>query len=148
MSDNGDGDGWTERILRSYQVLGPRSGLMTELFYDRLFEVQPDVRPLFSIDMQLQRQHLAASLALIVRNLRMLDTIEPSLRTLGTQHARAGVCAQHYPIVRDAMLYAMSQTLGDAWNDTLSDDWSRLLDVVARQMLAGETKSRVRRGSS
>jgi hemoglobin-like flavoprotein len=128
---------WPERILSSYQLMGSRTTEMTRVFYDRLFELRPETRSLFTIDMEMQRQHLAASLALIVRNLRTLDVLEESLRELGANHARVGVRPEHYPLVRDCMLFAFAETLGDAWTNELRDDWTRLLDVIASHMLAG-----------
>jgi len=128
---------WAERILRSYESLLPHMSDLTRAFYDRLFEVRPDTRALFRIDMELQRQHLAALLAVIVRNLRMLDAIEDSLRELGAQHARVGVRPEHYPVVRDAMLHAFARTVPQAWNSSLEADWRRLLEIISNQMLAG-----------
>jgi len=128
---------WPDRILDGFQLINPHIDQMTHLFYDCLFQRAPEVRSLFVADMEKQRQHFAASLALIVRNLRFLDAIEQSLRELGRHHARNGVRPQHYAVVRDAMLFALAQTLGEAWTDQMSDDWGRLLDVISRKMLIG-----------
>jgi nitric oxide dioxygenase len=128
---------WPKRILRSFELIGPQMGEMTRTFYERLFELCPGTRSLFSVDMEMQRQHLAASLALIVRNLQMLDVLEESLRELGANHARVGVLPEHYPVVRDAMLFAFAKTAGEAWTDQFRDDWARLLEIVAGHMLSG-----------
>ena len=133
---------WPDRILDSFQLINSHADRMTQVFYDRLFHRAPEMRSLFVTDMGKQRQHFAASLALIVRNLRFLDVIEQSLRDLGRDHARLGVRPQHYPVVRDAMLYALAQTLGDAWTDQMNDDWGRLLDVISAKMLAGADEGR------
>jgi nitric oxide dioxygenase len=129
------------RLRRSYDLFVPHVGRMTERFYDRLFAARPETRILFATDMAAQRQHLAAALALIVRNLSMLDALEQPLMDLGAGHARIGVRAEDYPVVRDAMLAAIAEELGTAWTPELADDWSSLLDRVCRHMIAGSDQN-------
>ena len=107
------------------------------VFYDRVFEVLPQTRCMFKIDMEVQKQHLAVALALIVRNVSILESLGEPLRELGADHARIGVRPEHYPPVRDAVLFAMAHSLGDQWTESLAADWRALLDFVTSQMLAG-----------
>src|SRR5436305_9177366 len=85
------------RIQQSYQLLIPQIAELTERFYARLFADHPETRRLFTRDMAAQRRHLAAALALVVRNLKMLDALEQPLRELGAHHAAMGVRPEHYP---------------------------------------------------
>src|SRR4051812_29390424 len=66
-------DASLQRLTANYELLAERMPALAERFYDRLFTVLPDARPMFKIDIALQSQHLSAALALIVRNLRMMD---------------------------------------------------------------------------
>ena len=127
------------RIHRSFVLLSTHMGEVTRGFYDRLFEARPDVRPLFQVNLAAQRQHLAAALALIVRNLPMLDALEGALAELGAGHAAVGVRPEHYPPVRDAMLAAISVALSPTggWTTELADDWRRLIDRISMLMLRG-----------
>src|SRR5207253_11472673 len=106
-------------------------------FYDALFKARPETRQLFTGDMGRQRQHLAAALTLMVKNLRMLDALEQPLAELGAAHARVGVLPEHYPIVCDAMCDAIAEVAGAAWTTELSNDWHALLQLISRHMLAG-----------
>lgn len=126
-----------DRLQRSFAALAPRLETITSRFYERLFELRPDTRSLFQIDMQLQRRHLAAALAMIVRNLRMLDALEQPLRELGARHARIGVLVEHYPAVVDAMLSALSEGLGSGWDADLAADWVGLLNRITAHMTSG-----------
>ena len=75
------------RILESYEHLSPRIDALTRSFYAKLFAANPQLRPLFKLDIDVQSQHLAAALALIIRNLRLLDvrgTFESRLAHKGT----------------------------------------------------------------
>src|SRR5688572_32623365 len=100
---------------------------MTERFYDRLFGLRPDFRPMFKDDMVRQRGHLAAALALIARNLSVLGAMERPLEELGAVHARAGVRAEHYGVAREALLASLAEELWERWTPELAADWDNLL---------------------
>jgi hemoglobin-like flavoprotein len=127
------------RIHRSFVLLSTRMDRITRAFYARLFEARPDVRPLFQDNLDAQRQHLAAAVALIVRNVHMLDALEVALAELGAGHSAVGVRPEHYPPVRDAMLSSISDALSPAgeWTNELANDWGRLIDRVSTLMLRG-----------
>lgn len=125
------------RIRASFEKLSRQMPQMTSVIYDRVFELLPGCRSTFKIDMEIQKQHFAAALALIVRNLSMLESLGEPLRELGADHARIGVRPEQYPAMRDAVLFAMAHTLGDQWTEVLAADWRALLDFVVSQMLAG-----------
>jgi hemoglobin-like flavoprotein len=126
-----------ERLRASYVQLAPRIGPMTARFYDALFALRPELRALFTGDMAQQRRHLAAALALVVRNLCVLDALEQPLGELGAAHARVGVRPEHYPVVCNVLLRSICEELGDRCTPEVSADWQSLLETVARHMLAG-----------
>jgi hemoglobin-like flavoprotein len=125
------------RIRASFGQLSRQMPQVTGEFYDRLFELLPQARSMFKIDMDTQKQHFAAALALIVRNSSMLESLGEPLRELGADHARLGVCPDHYGPLCDAVLFAMARTLETQWTEQLAADWRALLDFVVSQMLAG-----------
>ena len=129
------------RLEASFERLAPQIETMTRGFYDRLFSELPETRALFRVDMAVQRQHLGAALAVITRNLRMLDVVTEPLRQLGADHARVGVKPEHYVPVRDAMLFAIGAAMGDAWNVELKEDWRALLDLISEKMLEGASRA-------
>src|SRR4051794_33125962 len=88
-----------QRLTNHYGVISGRMVELTQSFYDRLFQALPEVRPLFRIEIPIQSQHLAAALALIVRNLPVMDLLEEPLMELGMEHAQVGVRPEHYPVV-------------------------------------------------
>jgi hemoglobin-like flavoprotein len=127
-----------DRVRRSYEQLTPRLRDFTAALYERLFAALPEARPLFAAaDMEAQRNHFAAALALIVRNLAVLDALEEPLRALGAAHAQIGVRPHHYPPFCAAMIAALAEVLGDRWAPELAADWRNLLLTVSRHMLAG-----------
>jgi hemoglobin-like flavoprotein len=127
----------TSRLQASYELVAPRMGRVTGRFFDELFSMRPETRALFTGDMAEQRRHMAAALALIVRNVAILDVLEQPLRELGAAHARVGVRPEYYPVVCDAMVRALAAELGEGWTAEVAGDWKDLLETVARHMLAG-----------
>ena len=127
------------RVLASYNRLVPHIDDMVAGFYARLFAAAPEARALFKHDMANQRQHLAATLALLVRNLTFKDVLVEPLMELGMQHVIFGARPEQYPIVRNALLASIAEFLGEHWTAELADDWRAVLDYVVASMLKGAT---------
>lgn len=126
-----------ERIRASIQVIEPDLTALSDTFYERLFEVAPDVRRLFAPDMTRQRGHFEAALALLLRNITMLDVLGPSLMALGAEHVGYGTKIEHYGVARDCLIHAIRQHAGDSWSEQLERDWREAIDAVMRPMLRG-----------
>ena len=125
------------RIRDSFATLAPRADAVVAAFYDRLFEENPGVRPLFPDDMTDQKKHLAAAIGLVVKHAGNLDAIAHTLRDMGARHVGYGARPEHYGVVRDTLLTVLGESAGDAWTDTLRDDWADALNAVAARMLEG-----------
>jgi nitric oxide dioxygenase len=130
----------SRRVAASFDRVAGQLDAITEGFYRRLFERQPQVRALFPSDMAKQREHLGASLAIIARNMIHVDILREPLMELGAQHVGFGARPEHYPIVRDAMLDAIGEAIGDQWTAQLRQDWlDALNDVIALMLRGGVT---------
>lgn len=129
------------RIRRSYEAIAPRVQNVVDRFYAGLFAAHPPIRSLFPEDMSRQRQHLAASLAIVWRNFDNLEALEIPLKQLGSQHAGYGVRPEHYPVVRDQLLRAMAEELGPDWTPQMERDWFEALNRVAAIMLQGAAEA-------
>lgn len=129
-----------ERIARlesSFALLAPRGPELVEHFYQGLFEAHPGVRELFPTDMMGQQGKLLASLVAVVNSLRNLDEVVPTLHELGKRHVAYGAVPAHYDAVRDSLVASMHTLAGEAWSETLTEDWTAALDIVAKVMLEG-----------
>ncbi len=89
-------------VQDSFGKVAPIADQAASIFYDRLFEVAPNVRPMFPSDMSEQRKKLMAALALVVRGLSHLETILPNVSALAKRHVAYGVKREHYPVVGGA----------------------------------------------
>jgi hemoglobin-like flavoprotein len=110
-------------------------------FYARLFADNPHLRAIFLPDMDRQRKHLAAALALICRNADRLDMLEEPLMDMGAQHIRYGTQPEHYPIVTATLLATLRSASGPAWTPQLEKDWTAALNHIAATMLKGAAKA-------
>jgi len=113
-----------------------------EMFYRRLFELDPDLQPLFgSTDMVLQRRKLIQSLSLVINTLGDPEPLESYLEGLGRRHVDYGVSDRHYDTVEAALLWTLEQVLGEAWNDALRDAWRDAYRLVSGVMKSASNRA-------
>lgn len=104
-------------------------------FYERLFEVAPQTRPMFS-DVDAQQRKLADELQVMVSLLGDLGTLEERARELGERHRGYGVRAGHYRIAREAMAASVHDVLGDDFGPEEQAAWNRATNLISELMLS------------
>ena len=112
----------------------PIAGTAADLFYDHLFEIAPEVRPLFPTDLAEQKKKLIVMLATAVNNLDRVDKVIPAVAELGKRHASYGVNAKHYEPVGAALLWTLEQGLGTAFTPPVKAAWTETYVVLAGAM--------------
>ncbi len=80
-------------VQTSFAQVRPIADAAAALFYRRLFELDPTLRPLFNGDMEEQGRKLMEMIGLAVKGLDRPDTLLPALAALGRRHAGYGVSA-------------------------------------------------------
>jgi nitric oxide dioxygenase len=105
------------------------------MFYDRLFELAPQVRAMFPADMTEQRRKLMATLAVVVNGLSNLESILPAASALAVRHVAYGAKAEHYPVVGSALLWTLEQGMGDAWTKEVADAWTAAYGRLSGYMI-------------
>jgi hemoglobin-like flavoprotein len=123
-------------VQQSFAKVAPISDQAAALFYDRLFEVAPQLRSLFPGDMAEQRKKLMATLAVVVNGLDRLDTVLPAASALAKRHVKYGVAPDHYAIVGNALLWTLERGLGAHWTNELAAAWSEAYGTLAGFMIA------------
>lgn len=119
-------------IRESFNELAPKAGELAEFFYNDLFSRYPEVKPLFEkTDMPSQKKKLIASLKFLVDNLEDSTALSDALTALGQRHAAYNVKPEHYPMVADSLLAALSNALGDKWTPELREAWTALYMTAA-----------------
>ncbi len=129
-------------IQESFARVAPISEQAAALFYGRLFEVAPEVKPLFKGDMKQQGAKLMATLAAVVSGLSNLPSILPAASALAKRHVDYGVQAADYAPVGAALLWTLEKGLGAQWNPELEAAWGAAYTVLSDYMI-GEAYGRV-----
>src|SRR5439155_4726975 len=111
------------QVQEIFKLVVPISETAAELFYGRLFELDPSLRPLFTGDMREQGRKLMQMLAVAVHGLDHLEAIVPAIQALGRRHATYGVQPEHFDTVGAALLWTLAQGLGPAFTREVCEAW-------------------------
>ena len=123
-------------VQESFAKIAPILETAAVLFYDRLFEVAPQVKAMFPADMKEQRKKLMATLAVVVNGLGNLESILPAASALAMRHVSYGAKKEHYPVVGAALLWTLEKGLGDAWTPELADAWTTAYGTLSGFMIS------------
>ena len=128
----------TIRLVRASAALLPADDpAPVHAFYERLFELAPELRPMFKSSLDMQVRKLADMLAWIVANLDDPGTMMTTLRQLGVRHREYGVVLDHYAPVGSALIRMFQATLGDRFTPEMEDAWLETYAVISGDMERG-----------
>jgi hemoglobin-like flavoprotein len=128
-------------VQTSFAQVQPIADAAAALFYRRLFELDPTLRPLFKGDMEEQGRKLMEMLGLAVKGLDRPEALLPALAALGRRHAGYGVNEHNYETVGAALLWTLEQGLGPSFTPDIREAWAALYRFVADTMREGATVS-------
>lgn len=123
-------------VKSSWAKVVPISETAAELFYGKLFELDPSVKPMFKGNMKEQGRKLMAILNTAVNALDKLDTIIPAIQDMGRRHVDYGVKDEHYDTVGEALIWTLGQGLKDDFTEATKDAWIAVYTLVADTMKA------------
>jgi hemoglobin-like flavoprotein len=129
-------------VQESWTLVEPIADTAAALFYGRLFELDPSLRPMFRGDLKEQGKKLMQMITVVVRGLDRLDQLVPAVEALGRRHAGYGVRDEHYGTVAAALLWTLGQGLGVAFTAPVKAAWTEaytLLATVMQRAAAGES---------
>jgi len=104
------------------------------LFYGRLFELDPSLKPLFTTDITEQGRKLMQMITMAVKGLDPPEKLIPVVEDLGRRHVGYGVVDAHYGTVGAALLWTLEQGLGDAFTPEVKGAWTEVYTVLATTM--------------
>jgi nitric oxide dioxygenase len=123
-------------VQQSFAKVAPIAETAAVLFYDRLFEIAPQVKAMFPADMAEQRKKLMATLAVVVNGLGNLESVLPAASALAKRHVSYGARAEHYPVVGAALLWTLEKGLGDAWTPETAAAWTAAYGALSGFMIS------------
>ncbi len=121
-------------VQTSFKKVEPIAEAAAEIFYAKLFEYDPSLKPLFKGSMQAQGRMLMTTLKTAVESLDNLGALIPVLKGLADRHVDYGVSVHDYTPVGNALLSTLRQGLGADWNPELREAWIAVYKTVADVM--------------
>jgi hemoglobin-like flavoprotein len=127
-------------IQASFSKVLPIADAAAELFYGRLFELDPSLRPMFRGDMTQQGKKLMATLKVVVMGLDRLDQLIPAVEALARRHVGYGVKDEHYETVGAALIWTLQKGLGDSFTPSVASAWVAAYGLIAGVMKAASAQ--------
>jgi len=124
-------------VQNSWEKVVPIAKDAASLFYGRLFELNPSYRKLFSDDVEEQGKKLMQVLTTVVRGLKQLDKLVPTVWQLGRRHAVYGIKDEDYAPVAEALLWTLDQGLGSDFDEDTKNAWIAAYTTLASVMQGG-----------
>lgn len=134
-------------VQSTWRAVLPVGGTFAELFYGRLFAVDPGLKKLFREDMAEQGRNLTAMLSVAAANVGKVERITVALRSLGKRHIAYGVTRQDFANFEDALLFALEHALIDVFTPEVKAAWQAAYAVLSGVMLESFTRSATPAGS-
>ena len=121
-------------VQQSFALVAPIADTAAQMFYQRLFELDPSLKAMFRGDMTEQRKKLMQMLTAAVKGLDRIDQLVPVVQDLGRRHVRYGVEDKHYDTVGAALLWTLEQGLGPAFTPECCEAWATVYGILANTM--------------
>ncbi len=130
-----------ERVKISWRKTAHAQGALTDSFYTRLFALDPALRTMFTGDLTVLKEKIYATLTVVVDHLDEPVKLLPKIRALGERHSGYGVRDEHYALVEKALLGALADCLGDAYDQHTEAAWVEAYRTLADAMIAADVDS-------
>lgn len=121
-------------VQSSFAKVVPIADTAADLFYSKLFVLDPKLKPLFKNDMKEQGRKLMRMIATAVNGLDHIEALVPAVQDLGRRHVAYGVTAAHYDTVGTALLWTLEQGLGSDFSPEVKDAWVVVYSLLAKVM--------------
>jgi hemoglobin-like flavoprotein len=123
-----------ELLQTTWRSVLPIGDTAAELFYGKLFSIDPKLRLLFKNEMRDQGRNLTAMISVAVGGLARPERITLAVRELGRRHAAYGVQERHYETVAVALLWMLEKCLGEAFTPEVKDAWADAYALLSGTM--------------
>jgi len=125
----------TDRLKSTWHEVTRHGDDVALYFYSHLFVTHPELREMFPLTMDAQRDRLVGALGRIVSNVDQLGEVVPFVEQLGRDHRRFQVIAEHYDAVGASLLWTLKHFLGNGWTAEVARDWADAYGIVAATMV-------------
>jgi nitric oxide dioxygenase len=121
---------WSYMIVKSEEI--------SFLFYNRLFEIAPELKSMFKTEPRDQSQKLITMITLIVSKLQKLEEIQEEIKILAIRHRRYGVDTAYYRIFGAAFIWTLQRGLTGKWTEELEEAWVEVYALISEAMIKNQ----------
>jgi nitric oxide dioxygenase len=121
-------------VRASWMRVSPIRAAAADLFYARLFELAPEVRPMFKRDIHAQGAMLMAAIHAVVNSLDRMAEMMPAVEQMARRHVQYGVQERHYDVVGTALIWTLEQGLGADFTPAMREAWMAAYGALAGAM--------------
>jgi len=121
-------------VQESWEKVVPIAGQAAALFYGRLFELDPELKPLFKSNIEEQGRKLMQMITMAVGGLSDPGKLIPAVEDLGRRHVGYNVRAKDYDAVGAALLWTLERGLGEGWTSEVKGAWVAVYTSLAETM--------------
>jgi len=121
-------------VQSSFAKVVPIAETAAELFYSKLFALDPSLKPLFKGDLKEQGRKLMRMISMAVNGLDRLEALVPAVQDLGRRHVLYGVQPAHYDTVGEALLWTLERGLGPDFTPEVKEAWTVVYGILASVM--------------
>lgn len=121
-------------ILNSFVRLEPALDPVAQLFFLKLFRLDPGLRKKFDGPVEMQARKFSAGAKLAMISLGHEDGLAPTLKLLGTRHRQMGIRARHYRTMSRALIWTLERSLDKSFDRDTRDAWNTMLAQFTKVM--------------
>lgn len=133
-----------KRLIRaSFVKLEPALDLVGQLFYLKLYRLDPAFRARFGGDPETQGRKFMAAVKLAIISLKHEDCLAPTLKLLGVRQRMLGMKVRDYRMMGKAWMWTLERSLERSFTRQTKDAWTVLLTQATR-VLSGSDAALLR----
>jgi hemoglobin-like flavoprotein len=117
-------------IQSSYSKLAAQADIAAQMFYRRLFEIDPSLRTVLGEDGRDLQQRFVQGISTVVAVLSFPGVIE----TLRKRLAAANLEKWRYDAMSEALVYVIARVLDDEYTPAVEEAWMALYAVLVEQL--------------
>jgi len=133
-----------KRLIReSFVKLEPALELVGQLFFLKLYRLDPSLRDRFGSDPKTLGRKFIAAVKLTIIALKHEDCLAPTLKLLGVRQRMLGMKVRDYRLMGKAWMWTLERSLERSFTRQSKDAWSALITQVTR-ILSGSDAALLR----
>lgn len=129
-------------IKATIPILQSSGAILTDYFYKRMFEHNPELKSVFNMGNQAngkQKHALAGAVLAYASHIDNPSVLIDVLKGIGNKHVSLNIQAQDYAIVGKHLIASIQEVLGDVATPELVEAWTTAYNELAKIMIDIET---------